>query len=237
MARLWLHRYTQEGVQVLEETRRLDYPRIHLPMKHVRLPWAPEEGWAYQCPAPARSIDVRIGEREGTARVEQEQSHAHLQDVDKCGRRPLPVICMMWMKGSYVPTLCANLAGSAGSALGAAVGFWVDHEHRPAGHLVALLRHGKVAYFAGLHSGATDNDKIHEPMAVRSLLAPHLRVQGLWLPTRAAPDANPLQLIWGLMKDHAIVHRLFGSIEKSSASVDRFFADLLVHSFVLLHAA
>jgi hypothetical protein len=59
----------------------------------------------------------------------------------------------------------------------------------------------------------------------------------LWLPTYAAHDANPVERIWGLMKDAVAANRLAGSIEELTAAAHQFFADLAAHPVSLPLAA
>jgi len=51
----------------------------------------------------------------------------------------------------------------------------------------------------------------------------------LWRPKYAAHDANPVERLWGLMKDAVAANRLAGSIEELVAVARRFFADVAAH--------
>jgi hypothetical protein len=70
---------------------------------------------------------------------------------------------------------------------------------------------------------------MHDAKVVRRWLAAHPRVTVLWLPKYAAHDANPVERIWGLMKDDVAANRLAGSIGELTAFARRFFATLAPH--------
>jgi hypothetical protein len=53
----------------------------------------------------------------------------------------------------------------------------------------------------------------------------------------AAHEVNPVERIWGLMKDDVAANRLAGSIEELTAKARRFFADLGAHPVSLPLAA
>ena len=50
-------------------------------------------------------------------------------------------------------------------------------------------------------------------------------------------EVNPIERIWGLMKDDVAANRLAGSIEELTAKARRFFADLGAHPVSLPLAA
>jgi hypothetical protein len=82
-----------------------------------------------------------------------------------------------------------------------------------------------------------DNVTMHDAKVVRAWRAAHPRVQVLWLPKYAAHEVNPVERIWGLMKDDVAANRLAGCIEELAAQARRFFADLAAHPVDLPLAA
>ncbi len=52
----------------------------------------------------------------------------------------------------------------------------------------------------------------------------HARVRLLWLPKYAAHEHNPIERVWGLLKDAVAANRLCGSIDALVTEAERFFA-------------
>ena len=46
----------------------------------------------------------------------------------------------------------------------------------------------------------------------------------LWLPKYSAHEHNPIERVWGLLKDAVAANRLHGSIDALVAEAERFFA-------------
>src|SRR5262249_34955629 len=67
-----------------------------------------------------------------------------------------------------------------------------------------------------------DNVRMHDAKVVRRWLARHTRVTVLWLPKYAAHEANPVERLWGLLKDAVAANRLAGSIAELVAQARRF---------------
>ncbi len=78
---------------------------------------------------------------------------------------------------------------------------------------------------------------MHDAKVVRAWRAANPRVRVLWLPKYVAHDANPLERIWGLMKDAVAANRLTGSIEELTTAARRFFHDIVAHPVALPLAA
>jgi len=203
-------------------------------------------GWRWARPrlAPAHKADPEADEKEialATAQREAARGRAHLLYFDECDLHLLPVIRAMWMKGPRVrvPTPGTNRKRAFFGALDAATGAWfaVDHDRKLAIHFVAFLQHIAAAYPTGPLYLALDNVKMHDAKVVRAWLVANPRVRVLWLPKYAAHDANPVERIWGLMKDAVAANRLAGSIEELTVAAHRFFADLAAHPTSLPLAA
>ncbi len=65
----------------------------------------------------------------------------------------------------------------------------------------------------------------------------HPRVVVLRLPTYAAHRDNPVERIWGLMKDAVAANRLDGSLADLVRAAHRFFTELAPHPVKLPLAA
>jgi transposase len=200
--------------------------------------------WARPRLAPARKTDpeapVKVAAL-ATAQEEAAQGRAHLVYLDECDLHLLPVLRAMWMKGPRlrVPTPGTNARRAFFGALEAVSGQWfsADQDRKLAVHFVAFLRQIVAAYPTGPLYLAMDNVKMHDAKVVRAWLAAHPRVQVLWLPKYAAHEVNPVERIWGLMKDDVAANRLAGSIEELTAKARHFFADLGAHPVSLPLAA
>src|SRR5260370_4180968 len=118
-------------------------------------------------------------------------------------------------------------------------GRWVcaDDERKLDVHFVAFLQQVAATYPSGPLDLALDHAPTHTAKVVERWLAAPPRVHVLWLPKYAAPAANPVERIWGLMKDAVAADRLAGSIEGLTHAARRFFADLAPHPVKLAHAA
>jgi transposase len=200
--------------------------------------------WARPRLAPAPKADPEAPAKEAAlaaAQQEAAQGRAHLLYCDECDLHLLPVIRSMWMKGPRVrvPTPGTNARRAFFGALEAASGRWfsTDHDRKLAVHFVAFLTQIAAAYPHGPLYLALDNVKMHDAKVVRAWLAAHPRVQVLWLPKYAAHEANPVERIWGLMKDDVAANRLAGSMEDLTAKARRFLAGLVAHPVALPRAA
>jgi len=203
-------------------------------------------GWRWARPrlAPAHKADPEADEKEAAlaaAQAAATRDRAHLLYFDECDLHLLPVIRAMWMKGPRVrvPTPGTNHKRAFFGALDAATGAWfsVDHDRKLAVHFVAFLQRIAAAYPTGPLYLVMDNVRMHDAKVVRAWLAANPRGRVLWLPKYAAHDANPVERIWGLMKDDVAANRLAGSIEELAASGRRFFAEIAAHPVSLPLAA
>lgn len=167
---------------------------------------------------------------------------AHLLYLDECDLHLLPVVRAMWMKGPRVrvPTPGQNAKHAFFGALDAVSGsfHWMDRERKLAVHFVAFLEQLSAAYPDGPLFLALDGSPAHTAKVVTRWLAAHPRVQVLWLPKYAAHEVNPVERIWGLMKDAVAANRLAGRLADLVARAQRFFDhDLLPYPVTLPVAA
>ena len=56
-------------------------------------------------------------------------------------------------------------------------------------------------------------------------MAEHPRFRVLWLPKYSAHEHNPIERVWGLLKDKVAANRLHGSIEELVATAERFLTE------------
>jgi transposase len=205
-----------------------------------------QAGWRWARPrlAPARKADPEAAAKEAilaAAQARAAHGRARLLYLDECDLHLLPVVRAMWMKGPRVrvPTPGTNARRAFFGALDAVSGtwFWADHERKLAVHFRAFLQQLAAAYPTGPLYLAMDNVQMHDAKVVRAWLATNPRVRVLWLPTYAAHEANPVERIWGLLKDEVAANRLAGSIEELVAQARRFLAGLAAHPVALSQAA
>ena len=150
--------------------------------------------------------------------------------LDECELALLPVVRAMWMKGPRVriPTPGQNVKRAFFGALDARTGalHYAVHPKKLAGHFVAFLEQLAVAYPTGAVVLVLDNVITHDAKVVRAWLArpEHARFRVLWLPKYSAHEHNPIERVWGLLKDAVAANRLAGSIDALVAEAHRFFA-------------
>jgi transposase len=157
-------------------------------------------------------------------------SAATLLYLDECDLHLLPVIRACWMKGPRlrVPTPGQNAKRALFGALNGRTG-QLHHLVRPrkrAAQFVEFLEALAVAYPTGEVILVLDNVITHDAKLVRAWLArpEHARFRFLWLPKYSAHEHNPIERVWGLMKDAVAANRLHGSIDLLVEEADRFFA-------------
>ena len=147
--------------------------------------------------------------------------------LDECDLQLLPIVRSMWMKGPRVrvPTPGTNAKQAFFGALDCLTGAWhfLTETRKLAVHLVSFLQQIATAYPEGTITLVMDNVITHRARVVTRWLAEHPRINVLWLPRYAAHEANPVERIWGLMKDAVAANRLCGSISALVEEAKRFF--------------
>jgi len=197
-----------------------------------------QAGWRWARPRLAPATHAPLGQRkEDTAAplklaliAQAVASAATLLYVDECDLHLLPVIRACSMKGPRlrVPTPGQNAKRALFGALNARTGP-LHHLVRPrkrAAQFVEFLEALATAYPTGEVVLVLDNVIPHDAKLVRAWLArpEHARFRFLWLPKYSAHEHNPIERVWGLMKDAVAANRLHGSIYRLVADADRFFA-------------
>jgi transposase len=148
--------------------------------------------------------------------------------LDECELQLLPVIRAWWMKGPRVrvPTPGQNRKRAVFGALDARTGAlqYAVRERKRAVDFVAFLEHLARTYPAGAVVLALDNVVTHDARLVRAWLArpERARFRLLWLPKYSAHEHNPIERVWGLLKDKIAADRLHGSIHAPVAEAERF---------------
>jgi len=134
------------------------------------------------------------------------------------------------MKGPRlrVPTPGQNAKRALFGALDARTGqlHRLSRPRKRAAQFVEFLDALAQAYPTGAVILVLDNVITHDAKLVRAWLArpEHARFRFLWLPKYSAHEHNPIERVWGLMKDAVAANRLHGSIDLLAAEADRFFA-------------
>lgn len=192
-------------------------------------------GWRWRRPRlePARKHDPEAAQKLAAldrARELAAQGIAHLLYLDECDLHLLPVIRSMWMKGERVrvPTPGKNRRHAFFGALDAVTGqwLWADHQRKLATHFVCFLKAVAEAYPTGVLYLALDSAPTHTAKVVQRWLEANPRVRVLWLPKYAAHKHNPVERVWGLMKEDVAANRLAGNIDELVGYARRFFTDL-----------
>ncbi len=97
-------------------------------------------------------------------------------------------------------------------------------------HFVGFLEAVTEAYPGGALYLVLDSAPAHTAKVVQKWLLANPRVHVLWLPKYAAHKHNPVERMWGLMKDDVAANRLAGSIEELVGYARRFFTNLRPHA-------
>jgi transposase len=196
-------------------------------------------GWRWARPRLAPATHAPAGQRKADpasawklAQIARAlASTAIVLYLDECELHLLPVIRAMWMKGPRmrVPTPGRNRKRAVFGALDARTGALQSaiRERKRAIDFVAFLEQLARAYPSGDVALVLDNVSTHDAKLVRAWLArpAHARFRLLWLPKYSAHEHNPIERVWGLMKDKVAANRLQGSIEALAEEAERFLAE------------
>jgi len=216
-------------------------------LARLRLPLSPSSvrrhlkagGWRWARPRLAPAAHAPAGQRKADPASEWKLAQiarslaatATVLFLDECEVQLLPVIRSMWMKGPRVrvPTPGRNAKRAVFGALDARTGA-LQHairERKRAVDFVAFLEQLVRAYPTGALVLVLDNVVTHDAKLVRAWLArpEHARVHLLWLPKYSAHEHNPIERVWGIMKDKLAANRLHGSIEALAAEAERFLTE------------
>ncbi len=201
--------------------------RLPLSVSSVQCPALPAcvhaAGWRWARPRLAPATHAPAGQRKvdpaaplKLALIEQAlASAATVLYLDETDLQLLPLVRACWMKGprARIPTPGQNAKRAVFGALNARTGqlhyaHYAVQTRKLAVHFVAFLEQLAQAYPTG--------------EVVRRWLAQHPRFRVLWLPKYSAHEHNPIERVWGLLKDKVAANRLHGSIEELVATAERF---------------
>ena len=196
-------------------------------------------GWRWARPRLAPATHAPAGQRKADPASEWKlaqigralASTATVLYLDECELQLLPVIRAMWMKGPRVrvPTPGQNRKRAVFGALEARTGalHYAIRERKRAVDFVAFLERLARAYPVGEVVLVLDNVVTHDAKLVRRWLAQpaHARIRLLWLPKYSAHEHNPIERVWGRLKDAVTANRLHGSIDAVAEAADRFLSD------------
>ena len=202
-------------------------------------------GWRWARPRLAPATHAPRGQRKedpaaplklaliARALVQAAADAATVLYLDECELALLPVVRAMWMKGPRVriPTPGQNAKRAFFGAFDARTGgsgalHYAVRPKKLAVHFVAFLEQLAWAYPTGAVVLVLDNVITHDAKVVRAWLArpEHARFRVLWLPKYSAHEHNPIERVWGHLKDAVAANRLAGSIDALVAEAHRFFA-------------
>lgn len=176
------------------------------------------------------------------ALVQAGQGRLRVLFLDECDLHLLPVIRAMWMRGARVrvPTPGQNARRAFFGALDAVTGAWhcADADRKLAVHFVAFLEQLLQAYPTERLLLVLDNASTHHAKVVAHWLEKHPQVELLFLPRYSGHQFNPVERLWGLMKEKVAANRLAGSIEALTEAARRFFREEIgLHPVPLPEAA
>jgi transposase len=153
----------------------------------------------------------------------------HFLYADASDHHLLAVIRSMWMRRgrqTRVATPPSNGHTTLFGALNVQTGVfsWQPYGKALSAHFLAFLSYLlKEAYPEGDVLLVVDNASYHRSRAVVEWLKEHPRLLLLFLPTRR-PDLNPVEHIWGELKDAVSANRSFGSLDVLQEFIRRHFA-------------
>jgi len=204
--------------------------------------WLKAAGWRWGRPrlAPASVLRAKTDPNRDSklAGIEQAKQEAlagkrQVLFLDECDLQLLPVVRAMWMKGARVrvPTPGTNQKQAFFGALDCLSGAWhyLSETRKLAVHFIAFLDQIIARYPGELITLVMDNVATHHARVVTRWLNEHPQVQIMWLPRYAAHDANPVERIWGLMKNAVAANRLCRCIGDLVYEAIRFFRQMPHH--------
>lgn len=153
----------------------------------------------------------------------------------------LPLIRAMWHwvgQQVRVPTPGSNVTRAVFGALDIDTGRWVYtvRERMRKEDFIAFLEHLLVAYPEAPIILIVDNYSSHTAHVVEAWLAHHPRLRLYYLP-KYCSHLNPVEPIWGRLKEKVAADRLYGSINALLSTVESFFAEMTPETALVWAAA
>lgn len=148
---------------------------------------------------------------------------------DECDLHLLALVRAMWQRAGQQVALATpgqNAKRGVFGALNLRTGQWHDQvSARKRGvEFLAFLTVLWAAYPVGPLYVIVDNASIHTSRAVRRWLAEQPRLQLLYLPTYSGHQLNPVEKVWGVLKNHIAANRSYKSLAELDRAIHRYFA-------------
>ncbi len=174
--------------------------------------------------------------RDPQAEAKQARLQDALQDPqatilaeDECDLHLLAVVRAMWQRAGQQNALATpgqNAKRGVFGALNLRTGDWHSQlsAHKRGAEFIAFLTLLLSAYPVGALYVIVDNASIHTSRAVRRWLAEQPRLQLLYLPTYSGHQLNPVEKVWGVLKNHIAANRSYPSLAALDRAIGRYFA-------------
>jgi transposase len=158
-----------------------------------------------------------LGERQATIVAE-----------DECDVHLLAVVRAMWQRIGQqlrIATPGQNAKRGVFGALNLRTGQWHYRltERKRSAEFTDFLSNLLKCYPLTTIYVIVDNASIHTSRAVREWLAQHARLQLVYLPTYSGHRLNPVEKVWGVLKNHIAANRSFRSLAELDRTIRRYF--------------
>lgn len=149
--------------------------------------------------------------------------------ADECDMHLLAVVRAMWQRIGQqlrIATPGQNAKRGVFGALNLRTGQWHYHltARKRGVEFMAFLTALLTAYPLGTIYVIVDNASIHTSRAVQKWLVEHARLQLIYLPTYSGHQLNPVEKVWGVLKEHIAANRSFKSLAELDRAIQRHFA-------------
>ena len=154
------------------------------------------------------------------------QPDDHVFSVDESEFKLLPVLRAMWGKIGqvlHIPTPVYNASVWAFGALDVLSGQWLSglYDRQTAANFVAFLEQVWAACPTGHIWVILDHAPAHTARLVTAWLEAHPRMTLLFLP-KYASHLNPIERLWGVMKDKVVANHCYPTLAALRQAVQRY---------------
>jgi len=151
--------------------------------------------------------------------------------VDECDVHLLAVLRAMWQRIGQqlrIVTPGQNAKRGVFGALNLRTGQWhyLLTDRKRSVEFIAFLSSLLAAYPLTAIHVLMDNASIHTSRAVRKWLVENPSLHLVYLPTYSGHKLNPVEKVWGVLKDNIAANRSFKSLAELDQAVRRFFREL-----------
>jgi len=155
-------------------------------------------------------------------------ARATIVAADECDVHLLAVLRAMWQRvGEQLGIDTPGQNGKRGvfGALNLRTGQWhYQLTQRKRGvEFISFLSTLANCYPLGTIYVIVDNASIHTSRAVQKWLAEHGRLQLIYLPTYSGHRLNPVEKVWGVLKNQIAANRSFRSLAELDQAIRRYF--------------